>query len=215
MSGSGVELEIKLLVDADEAELLATSLGEPQRIEQQHNVYFDTAGGAWGQAGFGVRLRSTGGGTITLTLKGRGHSVGDFVARGEWELELPAARWLALTTGQESLAPELDRLAQTEGVRLPPALPRVLAPFGFTETTRRVFALPGEGPALALELDRTRYPDESIVYEVELEIPDASHEPAARKRLEAVLAHAGVGYRPSTVSKLQRLMLVLDRRADG
>lgn len=212
---NGVELEIKLLVDADEAERLATSLGEPRRLEQQHNVYFDAPDGAWGRAGFGVRLRSTGGAAVTLTLKGRGHNVGDFVSRGEWELELPAARWPALTTGHEPLAPELDRLVQTAGVSLPPALPRGLAPFGFTETTRRVFALPGEGPTLALELDRTRYPDESIVHEVELEIPDDSHEPAARTRLEAALGRAGVAYRPSNVSKLQRLMLVLDRRAEG
>jgi uncharacterized protein YjbK len=215
VSGAGNEIELKLLLDEDEAEQLAASLGAPQRVEAQHNVYFDDPTGAWGRAGFGVRLRASGGNEITLTLKGRGRSIGDFVSRGEWELALPAARWPALSTGRVPLASELERLIVSQGVALPAGLPRDLAPFGFTETTRRVFPLPGDGPALSLELDRTRYPDESVVFELELEIPDAIHEPGARTRLEVVLARAGVAYRPSTVSKLQRLMLVLDRRAEG
>jgi inorganic triphosphatase YgiF len=210
-----MEIELKSVLRGEaEASRLRALLGVPERVLLQDNLYFDSEG-AWAQARFGVRVRRSGEGPLTLTVKGPATSVGDFVARGEWEVDLPRARWDGLRSGREPLAAELAALLARDHVELPAGLPLAVVPFGFTDTHREVYVLPGDGPALHLELDRTRYPDESVSYEVELEIPAADLEPGARARLEALLARAGVPYRPSTVSKLHRLHEVIDRARQG
>lgn len=82
------EIELKLeVVPADLAKLVGSEvLGEPDRIVQQHDTYFDTNDRSLFDAGYTLRVRKVGEARIQ-TVKASGTSASIF-ARSEWEVNL-------------------------------------------------------------------------------------------------------------------------------
>ena len=204
-----VETELKLVVE-DRAALdrILTHLGPPRSTQDQHNRYFDTDDGAWSRHGLAVRLRRQSG-TLKLTVKSGGADEGDFVRRGEWETELPVARESGLAGGGLPLLGAVRALLEEHGEVLPAELAD--APpheIGTMTNVRRRAELPGHD-GLLVELDETTYPNGDVRFEVELEVPDATRAAAAVERLRASFDAAGVAWKPSKVSKRERLERVL------
>lgn len=204
-----VETELKLVVD-DRASLdrILARLGPARSTQDQHNRYFDTDDGAWSEHGLAVRLRRQDG-TLKLTVKSGGTDDGDFVRRGEWETELPVDRESTLAAGGAPLLASVRALLEEHGTALPAALAAApLREIGTMTNVRRRAGLP-DHEGLLVELDETTYPNGDVRFEVELEVPDASRATAAVGRLRAAFDAAGVAWRPSKVTKRERLERVL------
>lgn len=204
-----VETELKLVLD-DRTALGAVlaHLGPEREALEQRNVYFDDPDGAWKAAGFAVRLRAEGG-EHRLTVKTKGRDDGDFVARGEWEATISAdeaARW---ADDGDALVRAVADLLGRHGATLPPELAATtLEVSGSMRNLRRRAGLPGFD-ALTVEADETTYPNGDVRFEIELEVPDAAKARDAVDALRAVFERAGVPWRPSKVSKRERLERVL------
>jgi len=223
MSKTETELKLTLLSD-DPLPSLIERLGAPVRVVEQLNRYFEPAA----PPKWMVRLREEGGGLL-LTVKGPrserrgegtgestrsasdasgpgdeaagasgrkgvggGSSAGVFV-REERERAIPS-EWLTelADTGTCSALWALDEMSGLT----PPLRYR-----GQLHNTRRSYRLAGESSLL--DIDRTVYPDGSIVWELELESDDAAElAPRVRDLLDSV----GLRYRASTVGKFGRLL---------
>jgi hypothetical protein len=210
-----METELKLLLTgADEARAVLCACGQVLQSLQQDNRYYDDAQLRWRAAGWSVRLRDETDGARTrhvLTVKGPAPQMAGsvFVQRGEWERDLDEPDARRARDGGDPLAALLGPLlaAGGAGPLPPPLVPRALAPLGVVHNAREVAALPGPGPSLEVEVDTSSYPDGSMGWEVELEMPpDAStaEQDAAVARLRRVFRRARVPWRPSTVTKLAR-----------
>lgn len=202
-----IERELKLALSEPEAERLAAALGPPQAILHQRNHYLDTAQGALRRLGYGLRLREEDG-RRRLTLKGPSPSAGGMTERLELEVTVTPAYADLLLAGERSLGelplPVPDALAREAGAQ------RLLV-LGMIENERRVFGLrlrerPPDGPVEAeVELDRTHYPDGSVMHELEVEWPHPTA-PFPEPTVRALLDRAGVTWRPQTKSKLARFL---------
>ena len=203
-----MEIELKLLLDAEGHARIRDALPDCLRSLRQRNHYFDDAGRSLARAGWGLRLREESGpdGTRTqLTLKHSGDSTGEFSHRAEYEREVPTAefaRFLAspskILAAARALLPEPDTLPTVS-----------VQEIGSADNHREVHALPG-APGLLIELDHTIWPDRSESFELELELDTAEQETVARQRLKEFLLRVGVEWRVGRESKLARLMRILD-----
>lgn len=204
-----VETELKLLVDDRAAlESVLALLGPEIAPRIQDNLYFDTVDGSWGRLGYAVRLRAEGD-RRRLTVKTRGEAAGAFVARGEWETDVDGATAERLRDGGSVLRDAVVRLLADHGADLPDDLRATdLVPRGSMHNVRRRATLPG-AEGLVVELDETTYPNGDVRHEVELEVPDVGVTPAAARALREVFDRAGVAWRPSQVTKRERLERVL------
>jgi inorganic triphosphatase YgiF len=193
----GTERELKLALSEAEAARLAALAGPLRRMLRQRNEYFDTAGGALGRRGYGLRLRDENG-ALRLTLKGPGRPAGALIERSETEVALDHADAEALRAGLRTLgslplavAPDLAREAGASP----------LCSLGVLENERRVYDL-GEA---RLELDRSLYPDGSVTHEAEIEWPDPVR-PFPEAAVRDLFERAGVPWRIEPKSKLARLL---------
>lgn len=204
-----VETELKLVLDDRAAlEAVLAEVGPERDALEQHNVYFDDPDGAWKRAGFAVRLRAEGE-DHRLTVKTKGREDGDFVARGEWEEPVAADDVRRWTDDGAALVRAVADLLGRHGASLPDALAgTTLAVSGSMHNRRRRAALPGFD-ALVVEADETTYPNGDVRFEIELEVPDASTARDAVDALAAAFSRADVQWRPSRVSKRERLERVL------
>lgn len=212
MTGSGTppqETELKLVVDDRAAlEAVLAQLGEARSTKHQDNLYFDAADGTWGAAGFAVRLRDEDG-AVRLTVKTKGSDAGDFVARGEWETSMTPDAAAALRDGGDPLLDAVQDLLARDGASIPESLAAVrLVPVGSMRNVRRRAALPGHED-LTVEADETTFPNGDVRFEVELEVPDVARAPEASAALRRAFEAAGVAWRPSKVTKRERLERVL------
>lgn len=205
------EIELKLLLDGiEEYDRVTARLGKRLDRLEQTNMYFDTPDSDLAQHRWALRARREND-RVRLTLKGEGRSEGDFTVRAELESEVPADAWVAIIRGEYALVPHIQAMLKGSEVILPSDVDlQSLESLGSTTNVRSVYALPGSGDPLMVELDETEYPDFSIVYEVELEVPDSSNRGEATQRLRDVFQAAQVPWRPSTTSKLERFRTVLE-----
>lgn len=193
-----MEVELKLLLDEVGYERVLAAWGPPRRRLEQENHYFDTTEGRWASRGVGIRLRRENGRWV-LTIKSEGRAQGDFVRRREYEREIAvptADRWL--TDGAA--------FAQAVGEAwsgAPDPADGPLVPWALLSNLRLELELPGT--RLRLELDRSTYPDGSVVHELEVEAPDGADLATIQARLRGALEGIGVAYRPSRTSKRARL----------
>lgn len=205
-----MEIEIKLLLEPEEAHRLRARLGPPGRVVHQRNLYFDDVARRLARAGWGLRLRresSVDGTASWLTLKHRGERVDDFVQRPEYERQLGPGEFEQLRDDPRRLVREARALLEDPGV-----LPEVdVVQVGELINDRHLHALPGDA-GLVAEFDHTRWPDGSETDELELEVDDPDRADAARERLSALFAETGVAWRPGGASKLARLLHMLDER---
>lgn len=211
-----MEVEAKsLLQDRREYERLRRALAPPRRCLDQHNLYFDTDDQGWSRHRVAVRLRWENG-RPELTVKTAGRARGDFVERGEYECRLSLREGRHCQRDGRELAGRVFSLLDEQAPELAEELAALrgepLREVGSMHTRREVYHLSGEdGRVLAaVELDETTYPDRSIVWEVELEVDEGERSPDAlagvlRRRLES----EGIAWRPSTVSKRERLQRIV------
>jgi len=197
-----MEVELKLLLEPDEADRLYAELGPPLRTELQTNRYFDDASRTLGRAGWGLRVRESlvarEPDRVTLTLKHSGEDVGDFIHRPEYECELPEASVepAGLMEVARGLLPDPTLLPQVE-----------VEEFGRMHNRREYLPLPGS--ELLLELDNTLWPDQSETIEVELEIDERADADEAQRRLRHLFLEFGIEWRVGRESKLERLTKML------
>ena len=194
-----MEIELKLLLEAGEADRLRAHLGAPRMIEHQSNRYFDDDAHSLARAGWGLRVReSSGPGQPvhwTLTLKHAGEVSGEFSLRPEYEVALESGR--------------VDPMAIARSLLTDPSvLPEVaVREVGRMENRREVHRLPGTD--LAVELDRTIWPDGSVSEELEVEIDDPHRSEEVRRVLLELLELLQIPWRVGQESKLARLMRML------
>lgn len=201
-----MEVEIKrILEEAGYRRLLAT-LGQPERVEQQTNVYLDSAAQELQAQKAMLRLRTIGPRTVA-TLKCRAQ-LADGVSRAvEMEQEV-ALHPVTMPTS----AVELGVAGWFgPGLTLPTPDPQTpLHAVGQMHTQRHVF--PAERAGLAaglwLELDRTRFETRpghppTLRWELECEVPDPE---ATVARLDAWLAAHGVAVIPAQETKYAQFL---------
>jgi uncharacterized protein YjbK len=207
----GNETELKLLLpDAAAAEMLAERLAPMLALQDQVNCYFDTPDDAFRRAGWSVRVREQNGTELILTVKGRETGTDSFMSHPEHEQVVSHDLWPGLRAGSLSVATVVADLLAAKGADLPAGLDcRQLRPLGTTETTRRVYLLPGAGPALHVELDRTHYPDGQVVHEVELEVPSSESSEQAMQRLRVVFEALGLPWQVNKFTKHSRFRACL------
>lgn len=196
-----VELEAKLLVP-DEATFSAlAAIGRLGRLEAVprgtqvvEDTYVDTADLRLRRAGFGCRLRVTGG-QVRAGLKGLGGVDGDVHERIELEHPLGEPTAAALVALAEEPGPTVRRLAGGEPLRS----------LFVVRTERQRWCLSGgDDRELLMSLDRSLIEagaGRSAFLEVELELVSGGQgllERAARA------LRARYGLRPSTLSKFER-----------
>ncbi|MEL6546219.1 MAG: CYTH domain-containing protein [Myxococcota bacterium] len=208
------ETELKLLLsDIDERDRIAQALGKRVARVEQSNAYFDTEDDALSRHRWAVRVRHSNDQTV-LTLKGEGRSDGEFTVRVELERTLAADAWPLAIRGELDVAAELESLLTEAGHALPADVDlSSLEKLGVMSNIRSVFPL--KGTALMVELDETEYPDFSLRYEAELEVPDGEDRDAGVRALREVFDEAQVPWRPSTESKYARFRESLSGIASG
>lgn len=203
-----MEIEIKLLLSADDAARLRTHLGAPHQAVRQRNTYYDDEERNLGRAGWGLRLReesSVAGERAWLTLKHRGETFEGFAHRPEYDRELDPRECALLREDPPSLL-----RAARELVSDPEVLPESgLVELGEIVNHRERYPLPG-AEELVLEHDHTLWPDGSETHELELEVLDGSEAGRARERLAALLDGLSIEWRVGRESKLARLVRMLD-----
>lgn len=202
------EIELKLLLDDAAYDRLRDRLGEPSRVLQQRNVYFEDAEqpSLWASHGIAVRLRETAEQWV-LTLKGAGRVEKEWTQRPEFERRLETPEADALLEGGD----ELTRAC----VELFPELPEVLRrsrlrPRGELRNERQLFeGVLGEA---VLELDRFQLPDGSIHRELEVEWHGEAEAARATvtENLRLLFAEAKIPWQPSSVSKRERFERALE-----
>ena len=198
------ELQLELL-SRDGFEALASGLGRPQRILQQTNLYFDTPDKRWRAMGYSPRLRRENE-DLFLTLKGPSQRAQGVATCPEWEQKVEGD-WDQLRLGGPALQQAVRALIQTQGAQLPDELDPAKLELvkGTLQNTRRVFAAPQCPPHVHLELDLTRYPDQTESYLLEVEVPSGVSTGAIQEKVEALLKALGVQWRPSPMGKRARL----------
>lgn len=192
---------------------LEALLGEPLGGRLQVNRFFDAPDGRLRRGLWAVRLRAgweVGGGSplpaggapparspdqVVLSLKGAREGGGAFHDRREEQVARGGDFW-----ARTALKPE-DLPADWRGL-LPP-LTGLLPECARFANLRRIYRLTD---AWRAEVDRTLFEDGRRAWELEVEIGGADDPEAARARVEALLARAGVAIRPQGKSKLQRAL---------
>ncbi len=205
----GLERELKLALTPEESAVLEAHLGPPIRVTSQQNLYLDSAEGHLRREQIGLRLRiersraaESSGTRFILSLKGPSRRKGELVERTEEEAEIDRAVAERIQAGgldpHTSDLPGLAPAARRLGIR------QVIC-LGSVENERRVLALPlPDERSAELDLDRTRYPDGNIDWEVELELPEGQSGPV--QRLRDLFTELGIAWRPHSEGKYSRFL---------
>ena len=199
----GEERELKLELTEAEARRLQAACGPAERILIQRNTYLDTRDGCLRARHYGLRLRHERQGDregYILTLKGPTRRSDAMVVRSEDEVALSATAATEILA--EGLRPERAPLERLKELAEELGLAHIVS-LGSMENERTVLVL-RDVPVARLELDRSRYPDGSIAYELEVELPEAAEEIVAAVR--RALAAWGLPWRPQTQGKFSRFL---------
>lgn len=208
-TSSDQEIEIKLeLTGPAELAALARVLPKGTPAVTQYNLYFDDATEGWRGHGMSVRMRREAA-AVTLTIKTKRVDQGDFVQRAEWEAPVPPACWDRLVAGTEAPGPYVRALLTAKQARVPENLAcDALRPLGMSVTKRQNFGLAN---GLKLELDTTSYPDGTVCYEAEMEVPAHVDRARASTTLRELFDQAGVAWRVTKTTKQSRFRAALQR----
>jgi len=194
-----LETEVKLELDAAGAARVMT-LGSVERRDDQLNVYYDDA---WRLSAHGmtVRVRLVRGAPAVLTAKVL--QSWDGYRRTMQELEMTLGHGFGRPSRTVPRAIDVGR-DLTGSVRnaLIEAGFHALDRVGWVRNLRTVVALPG---GQHIEIDRTRLPDGTISYEVEIETEDREASDRAVTLVRGVVPTAA----PSPMGKYGRLRRAL------
>lgn len=211
------EVELKrLLVGRGAADQFVAALGAPVLSDkQQVNHIFDTEDRRLDRSSFALRLR-TEGNYAFLTAKGRTRSVGSNTS-SRLEAEVP----IEATVAAGILAGRIDPLLALRSRVEDPAFEELwremetvlgatrIRPWGHFENRRRTIrvTLP-QGLCVDVEVDQTRFPDERLDEEIEIELQGDEEVDAVETWLVATTRAAGVETRSSS-PKIARFFAAL------
>jgi uncharacterized protein YjbK len=215
------EREFKYRIPDERAlERLAARLGGPRSVQSlQRNVFFDTPRQDLRARHLALRLRDEEG-AFSLTLKGPAQGPqAPLASREEEERALGAREAQAILEGALDPLEALLRLGARgplfECARELVGREPVQICGGFDNERTRLGPLvfpPGSTAGHVFELDRTRFPDGSLDFELELELAGTEDPGPIAQALEALLRELGIA--PETApSKAARLFRILDARS--
>jgi uncharacterized protein YjbK len=202
------EREIKLKIPTPELyKKLVADLPGPEGVVHQRNHYFDTGDGCLVRRGLMLRVRDEDG-EIIVTLKGPAKRHGFASVRTEVEEGLQRDLWEQILHGQGAL----EHLDAAPLRMLEPILGgRTLKLLGWIDNERRIHRLSSGPLDLTVELDRTRFPDGSEEYELEVEV-DRHRQEAAETYLRDILSELGLSWELQSKGKYQRFREKLGNR---
>ncbi len=200
---SEIELKIDLVNEANYRRLI-DYLEIDMEPAVQSNYFFDTDRGDLGEKRWALRLRIENGKAI-LTLKGnRRESSKGLAVRTEIESEIPS-----------ELKDEFLEKRKFSIMRLPVRIREVLPEFpddtifklklGFTNHRIKTPFRSGENEYL-LEIDRTRFPNDFVDYELEVEIAEEAGYTDTLRAVTALLAKSDIPLIFQPKSKLKRAL---------
>lgn len=200
---SGKEIEIKLDLGSFTNYLkLLGFLGQIEREEQHYNAFFDTADRALGKKGWSLRVRvESDCGRITLKgAKSRqeGASVRD-------EIESEISRTLAneiINAKADVMELEHEPIVRARNIIGKKAVETVVQ----FENVRKKKAMRLEDYEYIFEVDMTEFPDGSVDYELELELPDVSRIEWVSQRLERIMSSLDIPFEHQPESKFARAL---------
>ncbi len=198
------EIEIKLdLQGAENFNLLLEKLGPPVGHSDQVNHFFDTAGFDLLKSGWALRLRLVNE-HCTLTLKGPGQGLNTGLSiRPEYETAFDCDRLDHIIKDGLSpgTCPGLIR-KQLEYLSIAETMTRILV-FKNQRTAVVPHGLEGDRKIM---LDKTTFPDESVEYELEMELDRPDDFPKAFEMLKRLLQNLEVPVKIMTDSKFARAL---------
>ena len=194
------EREIKLKIPTLELyQKLAVALPGTEGVVHQRNHYFDTGDGCLVRRGLMLRVRDEDG-EINVTLKGPAKCHGSAWVRTEVEEGLERDLWEQILGGQRAL----EHVDVAPLRMLEPILGgRTLKLLGWVDNERRIHRLSSGPLDLTVELDRTRFPDGSEEYELEVE-EDRHRQEAAETCLREMMSELGLSWELQSKGKYQR-----------
>ncbi|MHC5019789.1 MAG: CYTH domain-containing protein [Planctomycetota bacterium] len=199
-TGTEIERELKFAVaDGDALERVADELRAAPPVAQT-NIFFDTGDGTLAAARHGLRLRLQPP-AAEITLKGPNTGAPGAAVRSELGAPVDWASAVAVADGQgriDALAgPPLEAARRLAGGA--PLAERMRF-----RNDRRIAWVTIAGERCEVACDTTTFPDDSVEYEIEVEVPDDATLAAARPWLEALLARLDVAAEPQRRGKANR-----------
>jgi len=201
------EIELKRLLFGDRAgdRLVAALGGAVQSEHRQVNHVLDTRDRRLSAARFALRLRMENGDAL-LGAKGPTRDAGTSTgSKLEAESRIDADLACAILAGErDPVAALRERAGDPAYAELFRAIEATrrgepIVPRGqFANVRRTVRATLPHGLSIAVEIDRTTFPDGRVDEEVEIELPDERVVPEAEAWLDSVTRSAGITTRPST-----------------
>jgi uncharacterized protein YjbK len=199
-----MEVELKLRLSESIYNEMRVRLGQPQAVIEQTNVYFDTPTLIiMRERKLMVRVRQAE--RLEVTVKDRVADPGDGVLRTrERTAELSEEQWHFVSERHTQLTNLDIELCKT----LYKELGEHLFIAGLTRNLREVYPL---GDGYLAEVDRTEFPDNSVHFEVELELRDPAHTlRGARDALAAALPSIDVNQLRPSSSKYGRFLKAIN-----
>ncbi|MEP0827360.1 MAG: CYTH domain-containing protein [bacterium] len=209
MFSQETEIKIDLAFDFNYQKLLTFFPGE-KKILKQDNYFFDSADRLLSRSGWVLRLRLEEE-RASLTLKGTASESRDGLAirpeiSARWDYQrarqsiaegISSAEILPLSIVQQAKMPvagiRLETMIHFMNYRV--SIPQLLANLD-----------------LILEIDRTEFDNGDIDYELEVEIPGATHYDPVIKELENLLGHLEIPLKFHTQSKFARALAKANRQ---
>jgi uncharacterized protein YjbK len=196
------EIEIKLdLQNEDNYKRLLNRLGPPVRRKSQMNHFFDTADRGLLKSKWALRLRQEDD-NCTMALKGSEEGNRDGLAiRKEYETSFECrALEKALKDGLElSDCPEMVE-SQLRSLKITGILGLILT----FHNERISLKYADRDISGQIELDKTRFSDDSVEFELEMELIRPDEYPAAFESLERLLGESHIPVRGMNESKFIR-----------
>lgn len=200
---TGREIEIKLDLGSFTGYLkLVGFLGQIDSEHRLINGFFDSEDRMLEAAGWGLRARVELNRGL-ITIKGRALDSSLAVTRAESEAEISRAEALEILSLQTSILDLRVEPITFVNEILSGTDVKCLVRF---ETCRQKKGFVIGDFRYLLEIDKTQFPDGSVDYELEIELPDLEQLPVIENHLRRMFRSLEIPFRPMRQSKLERAL---------
>jgi uncharacterized protein YjbK len=199
----GREIEIKLDLGSFTGYLkLVGSLGQIDSEHRLINGFFDSEDNKLEAAGWALRARAELGRGL-ITIKSRVADSSLAVVRRESEVEIRRAEALDILNLETNILDlQVEPIAFVNEI-LSGADLHCLVRF---ETCRQKKKFKIGDYQYILEIDKTQFPDGSVDYELEIELPDLEQLPVIEDQMRRMFHTLEIPFRPMAQSKLERAL---------